>query len=199
MSTEEQKNPQNKIEENNNNTTSTEETHEVYQIISQKPFPFNIRDWYPEIELEKIIEKISNTQYPIRIVQYNILCDSLLPISTRIIEEDLKKLPHLSWENRSKKIIEELKTLNGDLISLTELENDVNFMRELNNAGYELGFKPRTGKHSEGCAIAWKEEKFEMIDLLSIAFNMNKDGNNQNDVYSRDNIALIGIFKIKNK
>jgi mRNA deadenylase 3'-5' endonuclease subunit Ccr4 len=199
MSTEEQKNPQNKIEENNNNTTSTEETHEVYQIISQKPFPFNIRDWYPEIELEKIIEKISNTQYPIRIVQYNILCDSLLPISTRIIEEDLKKLPHLSWENRAKKIIEELKTLNGDLISLTELENDVNFMRELNNAGYELGFKPRTGKHSEGCAIAWKEEKFEMIDLLSIAFNMNKDGNNQNDIYSRDNIALIGIFKIKNK
>ena len=83
-------------------------------------------------------------------MQYNILCDSLLPISTRIIEEDLKKLPHLSWENRSKKIIEELKTLNGDLISLTELENDVNFMRELNNAGYELGFKPRTGNTRRG-------------------------------------------------
>ena len=55
------------------------------------------------------------------------------------------------------------------------------------------------GDWAEGCAIAWKYEKYEMIDLLSIGFNMNKDGNNLNGVYSRDNIALIGIFKVKNK
>ena len=201
MSTEEQIKSQNKIEEsnNNNNIQNQDQSDEPYKIISQKPFPYNIREWYPDIELEKILEKIPNTQYPIRVIQYNILCDSLLPVSTRIVEEDLKKLPHLSWENRSKKILEELKTLNGDLISITEIENDSNFMRELNNVGYELAFKPRTGKHSEGCALVWKEEKFEMLDLLSISFNMNKDGNDNNGVYSRDNIALIGIFKIKNK
>ena len=173
MSTEEQIKSQNKIEEsnNNNNIQNKDQSNEPYKIISQKPFPYNIREWYPDIELEKILEKIPNTQ----------------------------KLPHLSWENRSKKILEELKTLNGDLISITEIENDSNFMRELNNVGYELAFKPRTGKHSEGCALVWKEEKFEMLDLLSISFNMNKDGNDNNGVYSRDNIALIGIFKIKNK
>ena len=164
MSTEEQIKSQNKIEEsnNNNNIQNQDQSNEPYKIISQKPFPYNIREWYPDIELEKILEKIPNTQYPIRVIQYNILCDSLLPVSTRIVEEDLKKLPHLTWENRSKKILEELKTLNGDLISITEIENDSNFMRELNKAGYELAFKPRTGKHSEGCALVWKEEKFEM-------------------------------------
>ena len=127
MSTEEQIKSQNKIEEsNNNNIQNQDQSNESYKIISQKPFPYNIREWYPDIELEKILEKIPNTQYPIRVIQYNILCDSLLPVSTRIVEEDLKKLPHLSWENRSKKILEELKTLNGDLISITEIENDSN-------------------------------------------------------------------------
>ena len=185
---------QNTIEENNIQENDT------YQIISSKPFPLNIRNWYPDIPFEKILEKIPNTQYPIRIAQYNILCDSLLPVSTRILEEDLKKLPHLSWENRAKKILEELKTINADLISITEIENDAKFMRELNNSGYEVAFKPRTGKHSEGCAIAWKNNKYEMIDLLSIGFNMNKDdGKDINGVYSRDNIALIGIFKIINR
>ena len=198
MSTEEESNnAQKKIEESDNSNIYPEQK---FGIISDQPFPYNVRSWYPDISFEKITETLPNTKSLIRIVQYNILCDSLLPVSTRILEEDLKLLPHLSWENRSKKIINELKTLNPDLISITEIENDEKFMRELNNSGYELAFKPRTGKHSEGCAIAWKAEKYEMIDLLSLAFNMNKDGNNNlNGVYSRDNIALIGIFKIKNK
>ena len=190
-----QNDAQNKIEvEVQNNQTESK-----YQIISDKPFPYNIRSWYPDVPLEKIMEKLTKTQSHIRIVQYNILCDSLLPISTHIVEEDLKLCPFYLWENRRKKILEELKTLNADLISLAEMENDPEFMKELNNSGYEIAFKPRTGKHSEGCAIAWKYEKYEMIDLLSIGFNMNKDGNNLNGVYSRDNIALIGIFKVKNK
>ena len=175
-----------------------ESSDSKYQIISDQPFPYNIRSWYPDIPLEKISSKLSKNQCLIRVVQYNILCDSLLPISTHIIEEDLQKFPYFSWINRSKKILEELKTLNGDMISLIEIENDSNFMKEMNNIGYEIAFKPRTGKHSEGCAIAWKNEKYEMIDLLSIGFNMNKDGKNSNDVFSRDNIALIGIFKVKN-
>ena len=169
-----------------------------FQILSEQPFPYNIRSWYPDIPTEKIAEKLSKNQTLIRVVQYNILCDSLLPVSTHIVEEDLKKYHYFSWENRSKKILEELKTLNADLISLIEFENDPNFIKELNNYGYELAFKPRTGKHSEGCAIAWKNDKYEMLDLLSIGFNMNKDVKNINDVFSRDNIALIGIFKLKN-
>ena len=190
-------------ENNNQNKIEIEESpnqsESQYQILSDKPFPYNIRSWYPDIPLEKITEKLSATQFSIRVIQYNILCDSLLPISTHIVEEDLKLLPYLSWENRRKKILEELRTLDADLISFTEMENDNEFMKELNNLGYEIAFKPRTGKHSEGCALVWKFDKYEMIDLLSIGFNMNKDENNLNGVYSRDNIALIGIFKVKNK
>ena len=166
-------------------------------ILSERPFPYNVRRWIPEIEPEKIISNLKHPHYLTRVVQYNILSDSLLPISTKIVEEDLVKLPHLSWENRSKKILSELKTLNADLISLCEFERDENFIKELNSYGYEFAFKPRTGKHSEGCAIAWKNEKYELIDLLSIAFNMNKNENNISEIYNRDNIAIIGILKLK--
>ena len=123
-------------------------------ILSDKPFPYNVRRWLPEIELDKIIPSLKHPHYHTRIIQYNVLCDSLLPISTKIVEDDIPKLPYLLWENRSKKILSELKTLNGDLISLIEIEKDENFIKVLNSYGYELAFKPRTGKHSEGCAIA---------------------------------------------
>ena len=165
-------------------------------IISDKPFPYNVRRWLPEIEIDKITPNLKHPHYLTRIVQYNVLCDSLLPTSTKIVEEDLVKLPHLSWENRSKKILSELKTLNADLISLIEFENDEKFIKELNSYGYEFAFKPRTGNHSEGCAIAWKSDKYELINLFSIGFNMNKDEKNISDIYNRDNIALIGIFKL---
>ena len=165
-------------------------------ILSDKPFPYNVRRWVPEIEPEKIIPKLKHPHYYTRVVQYNILSDSLLPISTKIVEEDLIKLPHLSWENRSKKILSELKTINPDLIGLTELENDEKFIKELNSNGYELAFKPRVGKHSEGCAISWKIEKYELIDLLSINFNINKNEKDISDIYNRENIALIGILKL---
>ena len=167
-------------------------------ILSDKPFPYNVRRWIPEIELDKIIQNLKHPHYHTRVVQYNILCDSLLPISTKIVEDDISKLPYLLWENRSKKILSELKNLNADLISLIEIEKDENFIKELNSYGYEFAFKPRTGKHSEGCAIAWKIEKYELIDLLSIAFNINKNENNISEIYNRDNIALIGIFKLIN-
>ena len=166
-------------------------------ILSERPFPYNVRNWIPEIESEKIISNLKHPHYLTRVIQYNILSDSLLPISTKIVEDDLVKLPHLSWENRSKKILSELKTLNADLISLCEFERDKNFIKELNSYGYEFAFKPRTGNHSEGCAIAWKNEKYELIDLLSIAFNMNKSEKNISEVYNRDNIAIIGVLKLK--
>ena len=165
-------------------------------ILSERPFPYNVRNWIPEIEPEKIISNLKHPHYLTRVVQYNILSDSLLPISTKIVEDDLVKLPHLSWENRSKKILSELKTLNADLISLCEFERDENFIKELNSYGYEFAFKPRTGNHSEGCAIAWKNEKYELIDLLSIAFNMNKSDKNISEVYNRDNISIIGVLKL---
>ena len=50
MSNKEPQSTQNTIEENNIQENDT------YQIISSKPFPLNIRNWYPDIPFEKILE-----------------------------------------------------------------------------------------------------------------------------------------------
>lgn len=160
------------------------------------PFPYNYRKWVPDFKTEALLSKLKHPNHLIRVVQYNILCDSLLPISTKIFEEDLKLYPYFSWENRSEKILNELKTINADLIGLTEVENDSNFIKKLQELNYEFALKPRPGNHSEGCAIAWKIDKFELIDLLCIEYNINKTINNKSPIYDRDNVAIIGIFKV---
>ena len=62
MSTEPQSNSQSTISESNNSSIPD---FQPYIILSQKPFPYNIRNWYPDIPYEKILEKLPNTQYPI--------------------------------------------------------------------------------------------------------------------------------------
>jgi len=99
---------------------------------SKKNFPFNRRCWVPDIKINNL-----NGEY-IRVVTYNILCDSLLSISTQISEEDIKKMPFLYWENRRKKIIDELKELDGDIIALQEFERDETLIDEMGKLGYDV-------------------------------------------------------------
>lgn len=101
--------------------------------FANKNFPFNFRYFVPEINLE--IEQ--NPDY-IRIISYNILCDSLLPISTNINEEDLNNYPYMLWENRKNKIIQEIKELKGDIICLQEFERDEQFIGALGKLGYDV-------------------------------------------------------------
>ena len=98
----------------------------------KKNFPFNRRSWVPDINIKNL-----NRDY-IRVVAYNILCDSLLPISTQISEEDIKKMPFLYWENRRKKIIDESKELYGDIIALQEFERDEILIDEMGKLGYDV-------------------------------------------------------------
>ena len=83
---------------------------------SEKPFPFNLRKWLPNIDQNEIKSKLKNPNKLIRVINYNLLCDSLLPASTHIKESDLSKLPYLNWDNRRERILSELNEINGDLI-----------------------------------------------------------------------------------
>lgn len=74
-------------------------------------------------------------------------------------KDDIKE-DYLNWEFRKIKIINELKTLNSDIICLQEFEKDEKFIQEFGKSGYDMCYKPRTGGiHSEGCAIFWKYDK----------------------------------------
>jgi len=178
------------MESNNNNINKNNKNNKL--------FPFNYRNFIPNIDQNKIENTLSDKNKYIRVIQYNILCDSLLKATTKLTEESIKKFDFYNWDNRKKRIFEELNNLDGDLIGFEEFERDENFIKEFNQIGYEFLFKPRTGEHSEGCALLYKEKKFNLIEVYTLNFNMNVlSEKDQSEIYNRDNIALFGVFNLK--
>lgn len=111
------------------------------QTGNQMPFPLNVRKWIPKIEID-----LNSGKY-IRVMTYNILCDSLLSISTNIKESELNKMPYLKWEERRLKIINEISVLRPDIVCLQELEKDDFLINEFGRLNYDvISFfqKPRT-------------------------------------------------------
>jgi len=183
------------MESNNNNNINNNKNN---YNKNNKPFPFNYRNFIPNIDQNKIENTLSDKNKYIRVIQYNILCDSLLKATTKLTEESIKKFDFYKWENRKQRIFDELKNLDGDLIGFEEFERDENFIKEFNQIGYEFLFKPRTGEHSEGCALLYKENKFNLIEVYTLNFNMNVlSEKDQSEIYNRDNIALFGVFNLK--
>ena len=91
----------------------------------------SIRHWVPNINIDR-------TDKHIRILTYNILCDSLLSCSTQIEKEELSKYPFLDWETRKKSILQELTELNGDLVCIQEFEKDESFIKYMGQNGYDV-------------------------------------------------------------
>lgn len=173
-----------------NQTQTNLSSNEVYNQ-EEKQFPFNYRTWVPNINIDL------NQSNIIRVINYNILCDSLLPISSNIKEESLQKYPFYQWKIRRSKILNELKNINGDIICFEEIERDEVFIDELSKQGYEIAIKPRTGEHSEGCGIAWRTSKFDLCNVYVLEFNMNYSANDISPIYNRDNIGIITALESK--
>jgi len=95
-------------------------------------FPLNIRKWVPKLNID-----LSSNKY-LRVLSYNILCDSLVSISTNIKESELNKMPFIKWEERRKKIFEEISTLTPDIICLQELERDEYLISELGKMNFDV-------------------------------------------------------------
>jgi mRNA deadenylase 3'-5' endonuclease subunit Ccr4 len=121
---------------------------------SDKPFPLNERRYVPNFEIKE------DDENNVRVISYNILCDSLFTVSTQIPEEEMKRFPYYQWNERRSKIIKEItSTIKGDIICFQELERDEEWLKEFAEAGYDTAFKPRTGDHSEGVAVMWNNKK----------------------------------------
>ncbi len=108
--------------------------HKKYEKFKNKNFPFNFRFFVPEIN----IDNFENNSDYFRVITYNILADSLLPVSTQMDESELKKYSYMHWTNRKQNILAELKELRGDLICIQEFERDEEFISTLGNIGYDV-------------------------------------------------------------
>jgi len=98
----------------------------------------------------------------------------------------------LEWEKRKVSIFNELKNLNSDIICCQEVERDEKLFNEIGGLGYDVSYKPRIGKHSDGSATFWKFDRFELENLYCLELNLD-----QSKIYCKDNICLFTVLKPK--
>lgn len=142
---------------------------------------------------------------------YNVLCDKYC---TR---QQYGYCPvwALNWEYRKKGILDDIRNLNGDIISLQEVETDQFynfFLPELKRDGYDGIFSPKSRartmteherKHVDGCAIFFKKAKFSLVEEKLVEFNQlamaNAEGSDDmlNRVMTKDNIGLAALLETK--
>ena len=130
----------------------------------------------------------------LRVLQFNILAQSLLQNSIRLSNKNLFETnKNFKWEFRSELIIQLIKDLNCDLICFQEFENETKFISKLNNLNYSIIFKKRPGKEKkEGCAILFNNKKFNLIKKYELEFNIE---NFKHNIYNKENVCLFLILK----
>ena len=142
---------------------------------------------------------------------YNVLCDKY---ATRQYYGYCPAWA-LAWDYRKKLILEEIKTLNADVIALQELETEQFnqfFLPELKQYDYDGIFSAKSRaktmsendkKHVDGCAIFFKTSRFQLVKDYLIEFNQiamaTADGSEDmlNRVMTKDNIGLAALLEVR--
>ncbi|XP_070187828.1 uncharacterized protein [Littorina saxatilis] len=177
--------------------------HELKKFSSSAP---PARQWIVTQQADR-----SRPAATFTVMCYNVLCDKYC---TR---QQYGYCPTwaLNWEYRKKGIIEDIRNLAADIISLQEVETDQFyhfFLPSLRQDGYDGIFSPKSRartmteqerKHVDGCAIFYKKEKFRLVEEKLVEFNQvamaNADGSDDmlNRVMTKDNIGLCALLETK--
>lgn len=168
----------------------------------------------PPPERQWIVTRDYETEPPsgtFSIMSYNILCDKYATTSVYAYCPSWA----LTWDYRKKYVLSEITRHDSDIVALQEVETDqfhTFFKPELASRGYTGAFSPKSRaktmsederKYVDGCAIFWKSNKFDLDSEHVIEFTRlaiaKAEGNEQmlNRVMTRDNIALVAVFKIR--
>ena len=106
----------------------------------------------------------SKKEETIKILNYNVLAQSLLCDSLHMNEEEVNEIDYLGEDYRFKKIVKEIEELSPDICLFQEFEQNGKMKQLLSSKkfSYETIFKKRPGDHEEGCAIAFDKKKFRL-------------------------------------
>lgn len=129
---------------------------------------------------------------PFTLMSYNILAQDLLEM-----HQDLytKHDPvALMWAHRYDRLIAEINAVMPDILCLQELQDThkEQFSSGLANFNYDVIYKKRTGCKTDGCAIYYRRDMFNLVDYQCVEFY-------QPDVkrLDRENVAIIAKFELK--
>lgn len=121
------------------------------------------------------------------LVSYNILAQDLLESHLELYQGIPKS--HLQWNRRKSNILKEIWNLAPDILCLQEVQSD--HLESLSEGlsrrfTFDRVFKKRTGSEkTDGCAIFYNPDMFELIDWRTIEFNQ------EINLLDRDNVGIV--------
>eukprot|EP01083_Nonionella_stella_P177045 621209_1 len=121
------------------------------------------------------------------VLSYNILADKFVNsemypnCSAEILDRQFR---HLN-------IAREIKHMDCDVVCMQEVQFFDEWKEKFETWGYSAVFQKRTGDKVDGCIIAYKNSKFELISKKVVEFRKYPSP------LSKDNIALICVLQLK--
>ncbi|XP_014239930.1 protein angel homolog 2 isoform X1 [Cimex lectularius] len=154
---------------------------------------------FSNIVLQEIrkVEELHKTPIPageqkFTVMSYNVLAQDLIENHRGLYPtqdpEDLK------WENRKKKLIGEIKTQNPDILAMQEVQQShiPLFYNDLEKIGYKGVFKRRTENNTDGVAVYYKTDVFDLVFWTSVEYYQPGI-----EYLNRPNVGLIVRLKLR--
>ncbi|XP_015720592.1 protein angel homolog 1 isoform X3 [Coturnix japonica] len=151
------------------------------------------RDWedltVQPCELELGSKK--NPLFEFRVMSYNILAQDLVEQGHGLYLHCHPDI--LNWDYRLPNILQEIQHWDPDVLCLQEVQD--NHYREqleptLAKMGFACFYKRRTGRKTDGCAVCYKQSRFQLITVSPIEYF--RPGL---DVLNRDNVGLVLLLQ----
>ncbi|XP_065559390.1 protein angel homolog 2-like [Artemia franciscana] len=149
-----------------------------------------IRKWETPRNCQRPKENQETQSLDFTIMSYNVLAQGYIETIPYLYyncnEENLK------WPDRKKRLFNQFKMSNADIVCLQEVDADYyynTYLSYFQSQGYDGVFKQKTQEKIDGCASFFKKCEFSLKEDHSL--EMLKNGI---DLLNRDNIALISIL-----
>ncbi|NWV21591.1 ANGE1 protein, partial [Origma solitaria] len=165
-----------------------------YPVPTEVPYHEILwRDWEDLSVQPCVLEQISKdtSLFEFRVMSYNILAQDL-------VEQGLDLYVHchpdiLSWNYRLPNLLQEIQHWDPDVLCLQEVQEN-HYWEQLEPTFKEMGFacfyKRRTGTKTDGCAVCYKQSRFQLISLSPVEYF--RPGL---DILNRDNVGLVLLLQ----
>lgn len=128
------------------------------------------------------------------LMSYNILAQDLLELHPYLYSSH--KYEHLQWEYRLSMLTREILAARPEILCLQEVQQNhlPMILKQLEKLDFDHIFKKKTGNKTDGCAILYNREIFDLIEGHTVEYQQ------PNVQYlDRENVALIAKLCVKSR
>nr|XP_028574849.1 protein angel homolog 1 isoform X2 [Podarcis muralis] len=165
-----------------------------------QPLPLEIpyheilwRDW-EDLSAQACIPELSSeagSLFEFRVMSYNILAQDLIEQSPHLYMHCHPDI--MDWSYRFTNLLQEIQHWDPEILCLQEVQENHYWEQlepTLTMMGFACIYKRRTGRKTDGCAICYKQSKFQLISASPVEYF--RPGL---DILNRDNVGLVLLLQ----